>query len=86
MYMMKNRIVWIKNIILLIMAVSCFVVCRIMGHHLPTTQSEAEAKSLYIRNVTGYLRDNAVTVFCFIFFFVNRADIVFAWLYYLSAV
>ena len=68
MYMMKNRIVWIKNIILLIMAVSCFVVCRIMGHHLPTTQSEAEAKSLYIRNMTGYLRDNAVTVFCFIFF------------------
>ena len=66
--MKVSSIIRVKNIILLLLAVACFVVCRLTGHHLPTTQSEAETKSLYIRNMTGYLRDNAVAVTFFICF------------------
>ena len=66
--MKTNHAVKIKNIILFSLAVFCFVFCRLTGRHLPTAQTVVETKSLYIRNMMGYLRDNAVAVTCFICF------------------
>ena len=66
--MKKERILQIKNFSLLFLTAMCVIVCRLTNQHLPAAQSDLVSKSLYIRNMTGYLRDNAVAVSCSIGF------------------
>ena len=66
--MKKERIFQIKNFSLLFLTAMCVIVCRLTNQHLPAAQSDLVSKSLYIRNMTGYLRDNAVAVSCSIGF------------------
>ncbi len=55
-----NKLLRIKNGVLLLLAVICPIVCRLV-------MTEWDKTSLYIRNMTGYLRDNYVSL---VFFFV----------------
>ena len=66
--MKKERILQIKNFSLFFLTAMCVIVCRLTNQHLPAAQSDLVSKSLYIRNMTGYLRDNAVAVSCSIGF------------------
>ena len=62
-----NKLLRIKNGVLLLLAVICPIVCRLISIPLPSVMTEWDKTSLYIRNMTGYLRDNYVSL---VFFFV----------------
>ena len=62
-----NKLLRIKNGGLLLLAVFCPIFCKLFSIPLPSVMSEWDKTSLYIRNMTGYLRDNYVSI---IFFFV----------------
>ena len=62
-----NKLLRIKNGVLLLIAVICPIVCRLISIPLPSVMTEWDKTSLYIRNMTGYLRDNYVSL---VFFFV----------------
>ena len=63
-----NKLLRIKNGGLLLLAVFCPIFCKLFSIPLPSVMSEWDKTSLYIRNMTGYLRDNYVSI---IFFFAN---------------
>ena len=62
-----NKLLRIKNGVLLLLAVICPIVCRLISIPLPSVMTEWDKTSLYIRNMAGYLRDNYVSL---VFFFV----------------
>lgn len=62
-----NKLLRVKNVVLLLLAVACPIVCKFFSIPLPSVISEWDSTSLYIRNITGYLRDNYVSI---VFFFV----------------
>jgi len=63
-----NKLLYIKNIFLIVFSVVFAVVCRLISLPLPSVLSEWERTSLYIRNMTGYLRDNHISIIFFLVF------------------
>ena len=63
-----NKLLRIKNGVLLLLAVICPIVCRLISIPLPSVMTEWDKTSLYIRNLTGYLRDNYISLAFFCIF------------------
>ncbi|MBR1481982.1 MAG: GGDEF domain-containing protein [Ruminococcus sp.] len=63
----NRKLFFFKNIALLLFAVICPVVCKLFSRSLPLAAAADGSGSVYIRNITGYVRDNYLSL---IFFFV----------------
>ncbi|MBQ2428224.1 MAG: hypothetical protein II264_07005, partial [Ruminococcus sp.] len=66
-----NKLLRIKNGVLLLLAVICPIVCRLISIPLPSVMTEWDKTSLYIRNMTGYLRDNYISLVFFVVFLTS---------------